>query len=256
MSTGFLPSWALFACTLLLFLLFIEAGHRVGTRRQHAAKHEKEGPVGAMVAATLGLLGFFLAFTFGVAGNLFIAKRDVMLDEANSIGTAYLRADFLPEAEQEVARKLLREYVDARIAAAETGDVEPAMRRSPEIHRELWALAAASMNEQPTSIAAGLFTQSLNEVIDLHTTRVLIALRSSIPDAIWIALYAVAFLALVTMGYYGGLSATSRPLAVLTVAVAFAALFWLIHDLDTTREGPLRISQQTMLDLRESMGAP
>ena len=84
----------------------------------------------------------------------------------------------------------------------------------------------------------------------------LIAVRSSIPDVIWIALYAVAFLALVTMGYYGGFSGTSRPPAVLTVAVAFAALFWLIHDLDTTREGPLRISQQTMLDLRESMGAP
>jgi hypothetical protein len=248
-----LPLWGVFVVTLLLILLAHEIGYRLGAARAKARSHEKEAPVGAMVGATLALLGFLLAFTFGLAANLFQAKRQVMLDEANAIGTTYLRADFLPEPARIAVRDLLREYVDVRLAAAETGDVAPAMKRSEEIQNLLWAQASASMVENPDSIAYGLFIETLNDVIDLHAARVMIAVRSRIPGTIWIALYSIAFFAFGTMGYHGGLGAANRSFALLAVAVIFAAVIWLVRDLDTAQEGTLRVSQQSMIDLRNSM---
>jgi hypothetical protein len=176
-----------------------------------------------------------------------------MLDEANAIGTTYLRADFLSEPARVAVRDLLREYVDVRLAAAETGDVAPAIKRSEEIHNLLWAHASESMVANPDSIAYGLFVETLNEVIDLHSTRVMIAVRSRIPPTIWLALYSIAFFAFGTMGYHGGLGAANRSFALLAVAVIFSAVIWLIKDLDTAQEGTLQVSQQAMIDLRNSM---
>jgi hypothetical protein len=84
----------------------------------------------------------------------------------------------------------------------------------------------------------------------------MVALRTRIPSTIWAALYAVAFLAFGTMGYHGGLAAANRSFAVLAVAVIFSAVIWLIKDLDTAQEGTLRVSQQAMVDLRDSMNGP
>jgi hypothetical protein len=249
------PLWAVFAGTVLLVLLAHEIGYRLGGMRQKVATHEKEAPVGAMVGATLGLLAFLLAFTFGLAANLFGMKRNVLLDEANAIGTTYLRADFLPDADRRAVRELLREYVDIRLAAAETGEVATAIARSEQIHTLLWARGAANMNANPDSIAGGLFIETLNDTIDLHSKRLMIAIRSRIPATIWIVLYSIAFFAFGTMGYHGGLAATSRSFALLAVAIIFSAVIWLIRDIDTAQEGTLRVGQQAMIDLRNSMNA-
>jgi hypothetical protein len=248
-----MPLWAVFAATVVLVLFAHEIGYRLGALRQKAKIHEKEAPVGAMVGATLGLLAFLLAFTFGLAANFFGQKREVLLDEANAIGTTYLRADFLPEADRRAVRDLLQEYVDVRLAAVETGDIAPGIARSEQIHTLLWERAAANMNANPDSIAGGLFIETLNDTIDLHAKRIQIALRSRIPPTIWIVLYSIAFFAFGMMGFHGGLAATTRSFALLAVAIIFSAVIWLIRDIDTATEGSLRVSQQAMIDLRNSM---
>jgi len=98
-----------------------------------------------------------------------------------------------------------------------------------------------------------LSIRSLNEVIDLHSKRVAAAFLSRIPGTIWATLYAVATLALAAMGYHGGLAETSRSLAILAVAVTFSAVMWLIADLDRPQEGSIRVSQQPLIDLRNSI---
>jgi hypothetical protein len=248
-----LPLWASVLLTLVIVLLAVEVGYRAGLARQARQNHEKDAPVGVMVGATLGLLAFMLAFTFGMAANLFVAKRDVVLEESNAIGTAYLRVDFLPESRSAAVRDLFREYVDVRLAAATNGEVAAAIRRSEQIQGELWAQASASMREEPMSEAIALFVDALNAVIDVHSKRVLIAVRSRIPTTIWITLYAVAFLSLGTMGYQSGLGGGRRSFAVVTVAITFTAVISLIADLDRSQEGTLRVSQQSMVDLRNSM---
>jgi hypothetical protein len=108
----------------------------------------------------------------------------------------------------------------------------------------------------PTSIVVGLFVQSLNEVIDLHAKRVTAGMRSRIPGAIWVALFAVAVLSLGAMGYHAGIAGTSRSLAVLAVAFAFSAVIGLIANLDRPQEGALKGSQQALIDLQQSMKVP
>jgi hypothetical protein len=115
-----LPLWALFIVILLVVLLSVEFGYRLGKYRRSRREEEKEAPLGTMVAATLGLLAFILAFTFGLAAQRFDTRRQVLLDEANAIGTTYLRAGMLPERGQEV-RDLLRTYVATRLDARSVG---------------------------------------------------------------------------------------------------------------------------------------
>jgi hypothetical protein len=82
-----IPLWALFSLALAVVLLSMEVGYRLGRRRSWRSEYEKESSVGTVVGATLGLLGFMLAFIFGAAGSRFDARRQAVLEEANAIGT-------------------------------------------------------------------------------------------------------------------------------------------------------------------------
>src|SRR5262245_32732537 len=137
------PLWAVFALALALIALSAELGYRLGRARQREAQHEKEPTVGGIVAAELGLLAFLLAFTFGMAAPRFESRRQALLDEANAIGTTYLRAKMLPDPEGSEIRQQLREYVDVRLAAVQENDVESGAKRSAELQDQLWTRAVA-----------------------------------------------------------------------------------------------------------------
>src|SRR5262245_23952969 len=100
LSLDVLPLWLVFAGLFATFLVAAEIGYQLGKVRFHRAGHEKEPTVGGIVAAELGLFAFLLAFTFGLAGSRFEARRETLLDEANAIGTTYLRAKVLPEPQR------------------------------------------------------------------------------------------------------------------------------------------------------------
>ena len=248
----FLPLWLILPLTIVVCLLSVEAGYRVASYRQRRSLEEKESPVGGMVGATLGLLGFMLAFTFGTAGSRFEDRRQVLLSEANAIGTTYLRAAMLPEPMRTETQNALREYVDVRLEAVEPGKLNQSIMKSEELHNRLWSLAVAA-TEKDRSDITGLFVQSLNEVIDLHATRKMAALRSRVPDMIWIVLYALAVLAMIIMGYHSGLAHSRRSIAVIALVLGFSSVLYLIADLDRPGQGTLRVSQQAMIDLRHSM---
>jgi hypothetical protein len=250
-----LPLWALFVFILAVVLLSVECGYRLGKYRRSRHEEEKEAPLGTMVGATLGLLAFILAFTFGLAAARFDTRRQVLLNEANAIGTTYLRAGMLPDRAQQI-RGLLHDYVGVRLEAVQTGKVAEGVRRSEEIQQQVWLEAEAVGQKNPNSIVVGLFVQSLNQMIDLHAERLQAGLRSRIPGAIWVGLFAVAALSLATMGYHAGLSGTRRSLAIVAVAVTFSVVIELIADLDRPQEGVLRISQQALLDVQRSMNPP
>lgn len=247
-----LPLWLILPLTIVVALLSVELGYRVARYGQRHSLEEKESPVGGMVGATLGLLAFMLAFTFGLAGSRFEDRRQVLLSESNAIGTTYLRAAMLPEPMRTETQNLLREYVDVRLEAVQTGKLDQGLTRSEELHTRLWSQAVA-VAEKDRSPITGLFVQSLNEVIDLHAKRVMAGLRSRVPGVIWIVLYALAVLAMTMMGYHSGLAHSRRSIAVIALILGFSAVLYLIADLDRPGQGTLRVSQQAMLDLRRSM---
>lgn len=246
------PLWTIFPITVAVALLSVELGYQVAHYRQRHSAEEKESPVGGMVGATLALLAFMLAFTFGLAGSRFEDRRQVLLSEANAIGTTYLRAAMLPEPMRTDVQNLLREYVDVRLEAIQPGKLDQALRKSEELHNRLWSLAIAA-TEKDRSPITGLFVQSLNEVIDLHAERVMAGVRSRVPGVIWIVLYLLAILAMVMMGYHAGLANSRRSIAVIALILGFSSVLFLIADLDRPGQGSLRVSQQSMIDLRNSM---
>jgi hypothetical protein len=248
----FIPLWGVFGGTFLIVLLSIEIGFRFGRYRNNSTEQEKEAPVGTMVGAALGLLAFLLAFIFNIGASRYDDRRQIVLQEANAIGTAYLRAGMLPEPQRAELRALFSEYVDVRLAGAQ-GKTAEAIRKSEEIQNKIWTQVLKLGEKNPNSITVGLFIQSVNEVIDLHAERIMAGLRSRIPAVIWLVLYAVSILSLGAMGYHGGLMRTRRSPAILAVALIFSAVIWLIADLDRPGAGLLKVSQQSMIDLRESI---
>jgi hypothetical protein len=149
-------------------------------------------------------------------------------------------------------QNLLREYVDVRLEAVQPGKLDQAIVKSEELHNRLWSQAVA-VAEKDRSPIAGLFIQSLNEMIDLHATRVMAVLRSRVPGIIWIVLYVLAVLAMVMMGYHSGLAHSRRSIAVIALVLGFSSVLYLIADLDRPGQGTLLVSQQSMIDLRKSM---
>jgi len=127
--------------------------------------------------------------------------------------------------------------------------MDQVLRRSEEIHRELWTEAIAAA-EHDRSVPTGLFIQSLNEVIDLHAARGMVVLRNRMPRAVWVVLFVSALLAFFAIGYQSGLTESRRSPAVLVLVLTFSAVTWLVLDLDRPGEGFFRVSQEPMIQVR------
>ena len=249
----FLPLWVILPLTIVVSLLGVEIGYRVAINRERHSPLEKESPLGAMVAATLGLLAFMLAFTFGLAASRFEDRRQVLLSEANAIGTTYLRAAMLPEPMRTESQNLLREYVDIRLEGVQQpGNLSQAISKSEQLQNRLWSLAVAATEKDRSAITA-IYVESLNEVIDLHANRLQAGLRSRVPGVVWIVLYGLVILTTVMMGYHSALTHSARSIAVIALIVGFSSVLFLIADLDRPNQGTLRVNQQAMIDLRNSM---
>lgn len=250
-----LPLWGFFVLATTFSVLSLEGGYRFGRWRHTRRWDEKDAPVGAMVGSILGLVAIMMAFTFNLAASRFDARRQAVLEEANAIGTTYLRARLLPEPERTEVARMLREYVDVRVSIVSGSQVAEVLAESEHLHEKLWSMGTAAADRDTHSIMTGLFLQSLNDVIDLHAKRVLVGLRSRLPFAVWIALFTLAAVGMLSVGYQAGLSGTRRTPAELFLAFAFAAVLYLIVDLDRGHSGLLKVSQEAMIDLQKTLHA-
>jgi len=253
-ALGNVPLWGSLMPVVALLWLAMEGGYRLGRWRHARWPTEKDQPVGAMVGSILGLLALVLGFTFSLAASRFEARRQAVLDEANAIGTTYLRAKLLPEPQRSHVAQLLREYVDVRLHAVERNRSDEGIARSEALHRALWGQATAAATSS-SSFMTGLFIRSLNEVIDLHARRIMIGIRSRIPAAVWATLTALTMIGMVAVGYQSGLAATTRSPAMAALALAFAVVLLVIAELDRGQRGLLRVSQQSLIDVRRSMAS-
>ena len=250
-----LPLWALYLITAAIVLLATELGWRLGNYVRQRPRHEKDAPVGAVVGATLGLLAFLLAFTFGMAASRYDTRKQLVLEEANAIGTAYLRAEMLPEPQRSDIRNLLREYAGLRVQGVSALMKQEGMAQSSLLYDRLWADAVVVAEKDSGSEIVALFVESLNEVIDLDETRIT-AGRNRIPDTIWLALYFVTVLSMAAMGYQFGLTGERSWAVTILLVMVFTAVILLIADLDRPQTGLIQVSQQPMIDLINRIGAP
>src|SRR3990172_8044694 len=225
-----IPLWATFIITVFIIILSLKIGILLGDRKRKKSEGEKEGPVGSVVGAMLGLLAFIMAFTFGMTAERFQARRALLLDEVNAISTAYLRTDMLPELQRNEVKKLFREYVDIRAnIAAKPDQLAQAIERSEKIQDIIWSHAMSFARERMDSDMPPLLLQSLNEVFDLHTSRVTVGLQYRTPWVIWLVLYFLSIFTMIAVGYQFGIAGGSISMQVnVLLALCFSLVILLI----------------------------
>ena len=251
----YLPLWIVYLFTIGLSMLAVEIGFRLGKYWKKLNPDEQESQIGPMIAATLGLWAFLLAFLVGGATNRFDERRALVVNEANSIGTTYLRAGYLPEPYGSQSRELLRQYAGERLKMAELDTYTIGRQSSEEIQSRLWGIAQQLAVSQPPNPVLALYIDSLNQTIDLHTERVTALSSGRIPFTIYAGMYLVAILGLLMLGFQTGVSGKRDLIVTFVLIVIFSGIMLLIIDLDRPWGGLLRVSQQPILDLISSFNS-
>ena len=249
--------WGIFLVTVGILFVAFEGGFLLGRHRYCRVNTEKDSLVGPMVGAMLGLLAFMLTFTFGVASSHFSARRHLVLDEANAIRSTYAMAEMLGKVPCDESRKLLREYVDIRLADLKSfEELETAITQSNEIQNQLWSIAMTGEGEKTGTPSAWLYVQSLSDMINMQSSRLNYGKQTKISASIWIVLYMLAILGMAAMGYHAGLVGIRGFFVYPALILAFSIVMVLIDDLDRPKQTFFEVSQQAMVDLRQGMTEP
>jgi len=253
-------SYALaFAGGLLIgMLVCLEIGRRIGTRRLAQDPEGAKSGVGVVEGAVFGLLGLLLAFTFSGAATRFDTRRQLIVEEANNIGTAWLRLDLLPTDAATPLREWFRQYLDARIATyrklADPAAAQSELARSIQLQNKIWSGAVTACQDTKSQPAHMLLLPALNQMIDISCTRTA-ATRLHPHPVIYAMLAALSLVAslLAGSGMAGG--ASRNWIHPISFAAAMATTVFVIADIEYPRLGLIRIDRadQVLIDLRQSM---
>jgi hypothetical protein len=238
-------------------LLLVEAGRRLGKRHAARVGAESRAGLGLVDSAVYALLGLMIAFTFSAAFSRFDTRRNLIVQEANAIGTAYLRIDLLPADVQPRVRELFRRYLDSRLATYQKlPDVDAALKEyenTSRLQQEIWTEAVEGTREMASPAPAQLLLSALNEMIDITTTR-LMATRLHQPTVVF-AMLGILSLSAALLAGYGMASGKRSTIHNLLFATVVAVTIYLIIDLEYPRLGLIRVDEvdQVLHDLRGSM---
>ena len=232
-------------------------GAFLGRRLQRHADSLRE-PVGVLQAALLGLVGLILAFGLTMAVGRYDARRTAVVDDANAIGTTYLRAQTLREPMRTQSLDALVRYTDAEIALTESvpgsDRAKAAIAEGSQLQRTLWGLAGEALAESPADSAPRLYVETLNEMIDMQTVRVS-GLSNRVPAGVLVIEVVGASIALGLLAMY--LAILSRGVVSVLLAAAFVSVLLLItFDLDRPQRGVVRIPATPLAAVRASMELP
>jgi hypothetical protein len=245
--------WAVGLFVAMLALL--EIGRRLGLRRAARGSDDERGGTGVVDGAVFALLGLLIAFTFSGAASRFDQRRSLIVEEANAVGTAWLRLDLLPPAAQADLRATFRTYLDARLAVyrvlPDIAAAQAELARANQLQKEIWAkaVAASAGSQAPTM----LLLPALNEMFDITTTRTT-AFQVHPPSLIFWLLFALALISALLAGY--SMAGKARHW-IHRVAFAFtlAGAVYVILDMEYPRFGLIRVDafDQVLIDLRQGM---
>jgi hypothetical protein len=240
-------------------LVVSEVGRRIGVARLARDPKGLAKGAGAAEAAVFGLLGLMLAFTFSGAASRFEHRRHLITEEANAIGTAYLRIDLLPGDAQPAIRELFRRYLDLRLATyLDAEDMTATLAKLDEsvaMQGEIWTTATAA-SRRPDAIPQStlLLLPALNAMIDITTTRVMAA-RNHPPPIVFLLLGGLSLVGALLVGY--GMSGNKERswLHIGVFAAIMSLAIYVIVDLEFPRLGLIQVSDadQVLVELRESM---
>jgi hypothetical protein len=229
----------------------------LGRRVSHLSDTLKE-PFGTLQAALLGVVGLILAFGLSLAVTRYENRRDAVVDEANTIGTTYLRAQTLPEPMRSKSLAILVDYTESAVSLTnfipDSSQELAVADREEELQRRLWALNGQALAVEPVASAPRLYEETLNQMIDAQATRVA-GLSNRVPNAVLFLEVLGAALALGLLAAY--LAIVGRgALAVSLAALLVTMLLFVIADLDRPTRGPIQVPDTALTNVLDSMRLP
>jgi hypothetical protein len=252
-----LPEWSIAVALAVVLLVVVELARRYG-RRDFDRFGAAEEDSASLSGASLGLLALLLAFTYSVASDHFDLRKQLVLKEANAIGTAFLRTDFTPDPQRTELQALLRSYTDARVGFSDAG-LDAArhvamLRETDRLQAAIWSAALRTVRERTSTPLDALLFEALNDVIDVHSER-LRAQRDHVPEIVILLLIAAAIASVGMLGYAAGRKGDRQQWFRAILPVLIVGVITLIIDLDRPRSGFILVSQQPLLDLQASLHA-
>ena len=236
-------------------LVVLEIGWRIGRSRQRRDPNGVTAGTGAIDGAIFGLMGLLLAFTFSGAATRFDARRSLIVEEANAVGTAYLRLDLLPAEPQMKLKEDFRQYLDSRLAIYRAlPDIELAkeeFQRSSAIQSRIWSRAVTATKEVGSPAVTSLILSNLNDMIDITLTR-MVATQTHPPVVIFVVLLVMVLGAGLLAGYNMSATSARNWTYRFTFAALMALSLYLIFDLEFPRFGLVRADSfdQVLVDVR------
>jgi hypothetical protein len=242
----------LFLFVLVFLLLWLAAWIGMAIRsRRHELPESMRTDYGTIVGATLTLLGLLIGFTFSMATTRYDLRKSLEEEEANAIGTEYVRVDFLPAGTASQVRALLRQYTDLRIrfyTARDQADLRRISADTASLQNQMWAMVAAAAKSQASPLSA-LASSGMNDVLNSQGYTQA-AWWNRIPIAAWSLMSLIAVLSNVLLGF--GMHGKGVVLSVV-LPLAVSISFFLIADIDSPRGGVIRIQPQNLYAFAETL---
>ena len=250
----------IFLLAALFIVGLLVAGIEFGRRIRQRSREEKfSAGLGVIDGAVFGLMALLLGFSFSGAVSRFDARRELIVQETNAIGTAWLRVDLLPEAAQPQIRDDFRTYLDARLAfyknlGADRVKAVDELALSEKLQNKIWRESVVAAKQTSSAAVLTLVVGSLNEMIDITTTR-FVALQTHPPMPMYVTLVLLALASSVIAGFGMGDTGKRPWLHTLVFAAALALTVYTIIDLEFPRVGIIRVDRydQALVDQRNSM---
>jgi hypothetical protein len=243
-----LVNWLFF----VLMLTATELGFRLGRKFEARTPENVKSQISTVEAAILGILALLLGFTISMAVSRFETRKQLVLEEADAIGTSSLRAQLLPAPAGPEIESLLRQYVNIRVQYGTAGNdlarLEDLNRQTARLQTEFWTRTAVYAQQDPNPVRVGLLLQSLNKAIDLAEARWM-AFQNHVPESVIYVNAAVGLLSATLVGYSFGVNGRRNIFSMFMLAVSITLVLAVIIDLDRPRSGYIRVSQQPMIDL-------
>lgn len=247
------PSWVTAMIIFILSIAFYLAGHKTRIRRNRKYSDLADTDTGKISGILIGLLGFLLAFTFGMANSRFDHRRTLIVEEANDIGTAFLRTKTLPDSMQKILTPAFNQYLEARIEFS-TGEVDYQRllrdyNEADSIGKAIWNICVNYTSERDAMIRINTLIPALNDMIDITTSR-RAAGEATIPDSILYFLFVLCFCSAFILGYES--KGRIDWVVLSTYSIMISITVFTILDLDKPRSGfiTMDVAVQKMIDLR------
>ena len=250
------PIWVTAIILFIMLLVMLEIGYWLGRWRQHMTSEREIVSGDIALTAMYAILGLVMAFTYSFTISRADNRRQSIIAEANALGTAFLRTDFVTEPNRTELRTLLREYAKTRLVSSEEGSsmkkIKKFLDNSLHLQSELWPVTVRIIEEGSHGAIDSLIVQSINEVIDMHSIRVAAAF-DHLPIAIFWLLLFNASVVLAVSGYNRGLMENMNRFRMSALVLVLTAVMIIIIDFDRSLDGFVKTSQQPIINVIADM---